>query len=731
MEATRLGGAAVVAAMLAGLAGGVCSARPAAAADVALPSVVARQGVLNLRTGDVTVAALPNALEAAGFAPGRHVLVTDGPMTPERRAALSRAGVRLLSYLPLNAWIADVSGSTPRGVGALGFVTWAGAFRAEWKLEPALLAGVRAPQTPERRAIAQDGRVLVWVHLFADGSREATLAGIGLLGGARVMSDELVGGSWMLGVDIARDRLGALASLEDVQFVEEFPEYTLRSNAVTRWVVQSNVQNVTPLYARGLTGLGEIIGVIDGRVGVQHCAFFDSLNPIGVDHRKIVAYNATPGYNLHGTHVATTALGDAGSTGDTRGVAYQARMAFNTHPDATELSMYERFETHVMDGAHIHTNSWGADWTREYDGGCRGIDSVQRDFPDILIVHAVSNSATVNNPENAKNSLAVTASVNAPNQQNWCDGGDGPTQDGRRKPEIAAPGCAIQSASGSTGCGTTTLSGTSMATPAVAGVATLVRQYYLKGFYPSGLENPSDALLPSGQLIKATLVNSAVDMAGVADFPSNREGWGRVLADEALYFAGDARRLVVEDVRNTSPDAISTGDVASVRLSVGAGQALKVTMSYADAPAEVNATFVPVNDLDLEARSPSGVVYLGNVFSGGQSTPGGTPDTLNNLEQVLISAPESGEWTIRVRGRAVNVGMQGYALAITGDVAPIVCDPDVNADGNIDQDDIVCLIQTVGGGACAQVNPDFNGDGNVDQDDVALLTLIVAGVPCP
>jgi hypothetical protein len=64
-------------------------------------------------------------------------------------------------------------------------------------------------------------------------------------------------------------------------------------------------------------------------------------------------------------------------------------------------------------------------------------------------------------------------------------------------------------------------------------------------------------------------------------------------------------------------------------------------------------------------------------------------------------------------------------------VRPAGCNPDINADGTVDQDDIACLIETIAGGSCAIVDPDINGDGSVDQDDVALLTMLVAGLPCP
>jgi len=60
------------------------------------------------------------------------------------------------------------------------------------------------------------------------------------------------------------------------------------------------------------------------------------------------------------------------------------------------------------------------------------------------------------------------------------------------------------------------------------------------------------------------------------------------------------------------------------------------------------------------------------------------------------------------------------------------CDPDLNQDGNVDQDDVSYLINVVGGGENPSgIDPDFNQDGNVDQDDVAALINSVGGGGCP
>jgi hypothetical protein len=64
--------------------------------------------------------------------------------------------------------------------------------------------------------------------------------------------------------------------------------------------------------------------------------------------------------------------------------------------------------------------------------------------------------------------------------------------------------------------------------------------------------------------------------------------------------------------------------------------------------------------------------------------------------------------------------------------APPACDPDMNQDGNADQDDVAYLINVIGGGTNPTgIDPDFTRDGNADQDDVIALINTVGGGGCP
>ncbi|MCA9303019.1 MAG: S8 family serine peptidase [Phycisphaerales bacterium] len=690
---------------------------------------------LKLDTGEVDLATLPDAkhpgLDQAVVLPRRVVIQLDGPIDQDKRAAIEAAGVVLGDYLPDFAYIADMKRARLGALTALDFVAHVVPYQNEWKIDPELVT--REVFSSDRKDLAERGLIASHAYLFPGSSITDTTNKINAIPGLDIKLTELEGDRYLIQLTGSQAALKQLASLEAVQWVEPAPELTLR-NSTNRWIVQSNVNGQFPVYDAGIHGEGQLIGIMDGKVRVTHCSFTDPEgDPIGANHRKIQAYFTSTGSDFHGTHVAGTALGDNGVNNDTRGVAYMARMVFDDVPAFSFSSMNSRLNQNYGAGAAIHTNSWGNDGTTAYDGLARAIDFFSFNNDDNLVLFAVTNTNNLRNPENAKNCLAVGASQDTPSQGSFCSGGQGPTADGRRKPEIYAPGCSTLSASSSTTCGTTSLTGTSMASPAVAGAAALARQYYTDGYYPTGAPVAEDGFVPSGPLVKATLLNSAVDMTGISGFPSNREGWGRVLLDNALFFDGDSRMNLVWDVRNAAPEALSTGDVWETTIVVpnNFSDSFKATLVWHDAPAATNASFTPVNNLDLEVVAPLVGTIKGNVFSGGQSAAGGSADTLNNVEMVLLSSAPAGEYTIRVKGTAVNDGPQGYALVITGDVAEATlgCSEADLAEpfDTLDIFDVFAYLDLFNAG---DLGADITGDGTLDIFDVfGFLDIFNAGCP--
>ncbi|MCE7973850.1 MAG: hypothetical protein DYG92_05905 [Leptolyngbya sp. PLA1] len=110
----------------------------------------------------------------------------------------------------------------------------------------------------------------------------------------------------------------------------------------------------------------------------------------------------------------------------------------------------------------------------------------------------------------------------------------------------------------------------------------------------------------------------------------------------------------------------------------------------------------------------------------------------------VVVTPGGGNthWTARVRpGSVIGVEVEPLPGSMpemfTADDVVFIpveqpCDPDMNQDGNIDQDDVLFLISVIGGGDnLTGIDPDFNRDGNADQDDVLALIQVIGGGDCP
>lgn len=142
---------------------------------------------------------------------------------------------------------------------------------------------------------------------------------------------------------------------------------------------------------------------------------------------------------------------------------------------------------------------------------------------ETVIVSAENEVQTLPDPYTPANSIATFSSR-------------GPRGfDSMLKPDVTAPGVGIFAAAMGTGDGGVSYSGTSMATPHVAGAAALIRQAY-PNWTP--------------EQVKAALMNTAVDL--VDDRRPPRQGAGRI----------DAYRAV-------STDAIAVGDKDLVSLNWG------------------------------------------------------------------------------------------------------------------------------------------------------------------
>lgn len=578
-----------------------------------------------------------------------HLVQVRGPVTEAGKQALRDGGLELLDYVPNHAWIVRGAAASVAALQQRGAVLWSSPLHPAYRLAPELLTGT--------------GTMQLSVLGFAGGD-VATLVAEAAAAGALVREQHEQVGRWLLLVTATPDVLRRLAHAKSVQWIE--PEAVLTErNDTTSWTIQTGISGNTRIWNLGLRGEGQVVGHQDSSIPTGSCYFSDPVNAIGPSHRKIVYRSGTGTGSSHGTHTAGIAVGDAqpinGSTAN-RGMAYLAKIA--TSSDYSAAVWSARATTHLGVGARVHTNSWGDDTTTAYNAHCNAIDAFSWTNEGNLVLFAETNLTALKNPENAKNLVAVGNAQNGASVNNKFGGGAGPTADGRRKPDLMAPGASIVSA-GTGACNTATLTGTSMACPAATGASALIRQYFVDGFYPSGVATPSDGFEPTGALIKAVLVNTCADMTGVAGYPSNDEGWGHIVLDETLHFTGDVGRMWAVDVRRAQ--GLATNGQREFAIDVtDALRPLEVTLAFTDFAGTVNAANPVVNDLDLVVVAPNGTQYFGNVFTSGWSAIGGVADAKNNVERVAVQTPAAGTWIVRVRGINVPQGPCGFGLAASG-----------------------------------------------------------------
>jgi hypothetical protein len=207
----------------------------------------------------------------------------------------------------------------------------------------------------------------------------------------------------------------------------------------------------------------------------------------------------------------------------------------------------------------------------------------------------------------------------------------------------------------------TASSGTSHSTPAVAGAAALVYQWFINKGWASTTNPVSPAM------IKAYLMNAYRYMTGVSandTLYSNNQGMGMVNLDTS--FDSTPRLLrdqLTADLFTASGQSRTwTGTVAS------SSKPIRITVAWTDAPGSTTGNAYK-NNLDLTVVV-NGTTYRGNVFSGANSTTGGSADVRNNVESVFLPAGTTGNVSITVAGTNINSdGVPNFGTTIDQDFA--------------------------------------------------------------
>jgi serine protease AprX len=432
------------------------------------------------------------------------------------------------------------------------------------------------------------------------------------------------------------------------------------------------------------TPADEVAAVIDTGIDASHpnldggkvLAFVQCLNPPPIpDPAPSACVDQAPyDDNGHGTHVAGTIAGDGGGSNPAgRGVAPGAGLVgvkvLDSHGNGYSSDVAAGIEwviankdTYGIDAINLSLGSEACDNDVHVDSQAVNLAYAQGLLVSVAAGNDGPGTCTIDSPGDAKDALTVGAMADL-----GADGfrladfsSRGPTFDGRIKPDITAPGLDIASTYPITSAnpsGYKVLSGTSMATPFVTGVALLMLD--------------ADPTFVNDD-VKDAITSTAVDWGRGGD-----ETVGGSIGPDIDYGAGrlDAyQALRVADPVNLSSNGGPQVPRHSLRegsLS-GTGALLDYAVDVASTSFPIAATMINLPsscrsggshpDFSLRLIAPNGtsVAYSDSTTDGYRQEQVGYLPTVRGVYTLRVSSfADCGDFFMDVSGGEVS--MQGTA----------------------------------------------------------------------
>ncbi|RKF24610.1 S8 family serine peptidase [Micromonospora globbae] len=354
-------------------------------------------------------------------------------------------------------------------------------------------------------------------------------------------------------------------------------------------------------WAAGRDGSGVRVAVLDTGVDAGHP---DLAGRIAESQDFTGSGSARDGHG-HGTHVAATIAGSgAASDGLRKGVAPGAKLLIGKVLDDSgsgyDSGIIAGMEWAAHSGAKVVSMSLGGAPTDGTDPMSQAVNDLTADTGALFVIAAGNEGAarTVGSPGAATSALTVGAVDRNDDLADFSSRGPRVGDNGL-KPEITAPGVDIVAArAAGTTMGTpvgdayTTASGTSMATPHVAGAAAILAQEHpdwtagrLKdALVSTARTNPELTVFEQGggRVDVARALSQRVYASGTADFGRLASG-GAAAGRTVTYTNGTDRaqtlRLALElrnlDSGAAEPDGVSVG---ATEVTVPAGGSVEVPL---------------------------------------------------------------------------------------------------------------------------------------------------------
>jgi len=459
-----------------------------------------------------------------------------------------------------------------------------------------------------------------------------------------------------------------------------FPIYYTTDNVNAARTTRTNHLNSGGSLGLTLNGQGMTVRVWDGgNVRKSHNAFGGRV--------AVIDDPTNSSTILHATHVTGTMVASA-NPANAKGMAYQAdARTFNWTDDDSEAIAEAQLGMLISNHSYgIPINGTGtpipASYIGLYDGDAKLWDDIAYEAPYFLAVMSAGNDGqSTDNAEpiafgydklignkTAKNNLVVAScadvtvpsdgTVNPSNIVISSFSSQGPTDDLRIKPDITGNGENLTSTSNTSNTATSTISGTSMASPNVAGSLILLQQHY-KNLYNSFMR---------ASTLKGLACHTADDAGEIG--PDAIFGWGLLNCKKA------AETLTNNGLSSwVSEESLTNNQTYTMTVNSNGTSPLMASITWTDLPGQTfnsgivnDPTPALVNDLDIRITR-NGTTYYPWKLTSDPNNPAvriGDND-VDNVEQIKIDTPAAGIYTITVsHKRNLVIGNQKYSLVITG-----------------------------------------------------------------
>lgn len=344
----------------------------------------------------------------------------------------------------------------------------------------------------------------------------------------------------------------------------------------------------------------------------------------------------------HGTHVSSIIAGTGAASGgqyagNAPGAALVGVKVLSAQGSGSASTIISGIQWVIDNKARFHIGA--ANMSLGAMGCSDGTDSLSQAVNNaidagIVMVVAAGNSGpdscSVGAPGAAEKAVTVGASID-PGKDGWAlayFSSRGPTADGRTKPDVISPGWQINAAQAN-GTGYVAHSGTSMATPGVAGIVALMLD-----------ANP--ALTPDQ--VKSTLMNTAKPW-GLAGLGAPNDDYGAGLV--SAYDAVKAAKGVLG--RKTYRDGTSHDSFGGTLTWFGADE---YTINVTSTTRSIGLTLIMNNwtwgypDFDLYLIDPSGAQVASSEGSTRQETITFKPTVTGTYTVRVTSYMGDGDYTL-------------------------------------------------------------------------------------